>query len=406
VQYNNLWQKEHSAGLQYGFSPELMKKGGQPITRFYDQPLIANYSTYYRLPLGMPDSLRARAQANPAAFGYDEATKQFRLPPSTGNPELSLFASRSSSDTGTKFGPTNNITRTAFLTIDSFDSGQDLSLNESLGWRVSWPLPEIHTVKATFTAGLDYKWYHATSFNTNNFPYSITVFDAFGVPSQTTTLVSAPQPTRYSSVTYLPASLRWDVLVPDKFGQNSFFVGAAANVPVFSSSADFKTVAGTTLARSDYIAASLGWSREQRLPGGYSVVLRADGQWANMPLISNEQFGIAGTSAVRGYQDGEQYGDSGWKVTLEPRTPFRELGMVDGTLPMRVRWSVFMDYGEVYHIDPARGGAHRLWGTGLGFQGSIGQLLDARALLGWALDSSNISPAGSLRATFAVGLQF
>lgn len=406
LQFNNLWQREHSVGLQYGFSPEAMKEQNRLPTRFFDHPLIANYSTYYRMPLGAPDSFRARAEANPGAFGYDEASKQFRLPAATGNPELSFFASRSTTDTGTKFGPTNNITQTAFLTIDSFDSGQDLSKNESYGWRVSLPLPETHGLKSTFTAGLDFKWSHSSSFNTNNFPYSITVFDAFGVPSQTTTLVSSPQPPRLNSVTYLPASLRWDATAPDKWGQNNFFVGMAANVPIFSSSGDFKTTAGSALAMSDYRIATLGWSREQRLPAGYSVLLRADGQWASVPLVSNEQFGIAGSSAVRGYQDGEQFGDGGWKVSLEPRTPFYELGMVDGTLPMRVRWSAFMDYGETYYVDGARGAAKHLWGAGLGFQGGIGQLLDARAVLGWALESSRISPAGSLRATFVLGLQF
>ncbi|NBR84079.1 MAG: helix-turn-helix domain-containing protein [Proteobacteria bacterium] len=406
AQYNNLWQREHSVGFQYGFSPEMFKQQNPLTSRFFDAPLIANYSTYYRMPLGGPEALRPLAAANPGAFGYDEATKQFKLPPSSGNPELSFFASRSTTDTGTKFGPTNNITRTAFLTIDSFDSGQDLSKNESFGWRVSLPLPEFSGIKSSFAAGLDYKWYHATSFNTNNFPYSITVFDAFGVPSQTTTLVSSPQPTRNKSVTYLPASLRWDVTVPDKFGQNFLFAGAAANLPVFSSPADFKTVAGSSLARNDYLTATLGWSREQPLTAGYTLLLRADGQWANVPLISNEQFGIAGSSAVRGYQDGEQFGDSGWKVSLEPRTPFHDLGMVDGTLPMRVRASAFMDYGEVYYVDPARGGSRRLWSAGLAFQGGIGQVMDARAVLGWALDGTPVSPVGSLRATFVIGMQF
>ncbi|NDB77050.1 MAG: ShlB/FhaC/HecB family hemolysin secretion/activation protein [Verrucomicrobia bacterium] len=133
AQYNNLWQREHSVGFQYGFSPEMFKQQNPLTSRFFDAPLIANYSTYYRMPLGGPEALRPLAAANPGAFGYDEATKQFKLPPSSGNPELSFFASRSTTDTGTKFGPTNNITRTAFLTIDSFDSGQDGSAPRSAG---------------------------------------------------------------------------------------------------------------------------------------------------------------------------------------------------------------------------------------------------------------------------------
>src|SRR5262249_28593466 len=48
--YNNLWQLEHSIGVQYSFSPQDYKSGDQ--WAFYDLPLVANYSGYYRLPLG------------------------------------------------------------------------------------------------------------------------------------------------------------------------------------------------------------------------------------------------------------------------------------------------------------------------------------------------------------------
>jgi hypothetical protein len=35
-------------------------------------------------------------------------------------------------------------------------------------------------------------------------------------------------------------------------------------------------------------------------------VLNLNGQWASEPLINNEQFGLGGTSGVRGYQEGIQ----------------------------------------------------------------------------------------------------
>jgi hemolysin activation/secretion protein len=154
------------------------------------------------------------------------------------------------------------------------------------------------------------------------------------------------------------------------------------------------------------VTTAFGVSREQRLSEDYTVVLRADGQWANTPLISNEQYGIAGTGAVRGYQDGEQFGDTGWKVSIEPRSRFYDLGMVDGTLPMRFRWSAFMDYGEVYFLDSAKAPGQKLWGTGLGLQTVIGQTWDARLTVAWALNETLNSPAGSFRATFVVGVQF
>ena len=47
--YNNLWQHDHSLGVQYSFSPETYKAGDQ--WDFYDRPLVANYSAFYRMPL-------------------------------------------------------------------------------------------------------------------------------------------------------------------------------------------------------------------------------------------------------------------------------------------------------------------------------------------------------------------
>ena len=42
-------------------------------------------------------------------------------------------------------------------------------------------------------------------------------------------------------------------------------------------------------------------------------MLSANGQWADGPLISNEQFAMGGLAGVRGYVDGQAYGDKGWR---------------------------------------------------------------------------------------------
>src|SRR5262249_47933425 len=101
--YNNLWQLEHSAGVQYSFSPEDLKTGKE--WRFYEAPLVVNYSAFYRMPLSQPESLVDRATIRPNDFGYDEATRRFRLPPATGVPELNIYGSRSAIDTGAQFSP-------------------------------------------------------------------------------------------------------------------------------------------------------------------------------------------------------------------------------------------------------------------------------------------------------------
>jgi hemolysin activation/secretion protein len=79
--YNNLWQLEHSLGVQYSFSPEEFKTGND--WAFYDRPLVANYSGFYRLPLGNFEAVENVIASSAGTFGYSEATRRFNLPPST-----------------------------------------------------------------------------------------------------------------------------------------------------------------------------------------------------------------------------------------------------------------------------------------------------------------------------------
>ncbi len=139
--YNNLWQREQSLGVQYSFSPELYKHGNQ--WDWYDRPLVANYSGFYRLPLGDPGSISEQVAASePGSFGYNEATRKFQLPPASGAPELNLYASRSTIDTGVQSLDTETLFNIPNVrTITRQDTQQDLTINDALGFRFSGQLP-------------------------------------------------------------------------------------------------------------------------------------------------------------------------------------------------------------------------------------------------------------------------
>ncbi len=115
-----------------------------------------------------------------------------------------------------------------------------------------------------------------------------------------------------------------------------------------------------------------------------------DGQWANQPLISNEQFGDGGVAGVRGYREGEVFGDTGWRITSELKTPPHVIGLVGGPKsPLTVRGSFFMDYGETYLLDPqGRDDRVPLWGTGIGFIISVGANWQGRFLFAYPLEST------------------
>jgi len=168
--YDNLWQREHSLGVQYGFSPEAYKQGDQ--WNFYDQPIVAYYSAFYRMPLGNPEPLENVVANNPGSFGYNEATRQFNLPPPSGQSELTVYASRATIDTGLEnlsssliYAAPNNI-----FSISQQDVQQDITLNEAAGFRLTKPLPDFDNIHSLLLGGLDLKRYVEDSTQPHNHP--------------------------------------------------------------------------------------------------------------------------------------------------------------------------------------------------------------------------------------------
>lgn len=170
-------------------------------------------------------------------------------------------------------------------------------------------------------------------------------------------------------------------------------------------------VAYTPGARPHYVTLQLGADRVQTLPKDWSLKLHADGQWADTPLIGNEQYAMGGTPGVRGYTDGEAYGDTGWRATIEPQLPPLDLGMFGnegGEEPCWLRGSVFMDYGETYRLESAPGvsGRQKFWGAGWAATVNLGNHLDGRVPMAFPLTATPQTHVGSLHLYFGVGMQF
>jgi hemolysin activation/secretion protein len=411
IQYNNLWQLDHQIGLQYNFSPQAMKADNHR-PNIFDQPMVASYSGFYRIPLGFAQGLRDSYERLPVDFGYDQVTHKFNLPPATGNPELTIYASRSASDTPTRLGPITLITNTALADISSQFAQRDLTFNEDLGTKLAIPVREFAGIRSTFLLGFDYKSFEATSFTTNLTYFDLFSLDQFGnrvlVTNQTITLGANSR----ASLHYLPVSIGWAGGRPDKWGSTSFsYSQNFFFTPLASPRTNFQNVAGSTAAGGNYTTLNAGIIREQKLPADWSLLLRVNGQWASEPVISNEQFGLGGTSGVRGYQEGESYGDTGWRALLDLRMPPVNVGYFPTkteNIPANLRCSWFMDYGESYLIDRSKSpnDATREWGTGLGFYLTAGQHFDARLTLAWALNNTRLTRAGDTRAYFSIGVQF
>jgi hemolysin activation/secretion protein len=90
-------------------------------------------------------------------------------------------------------------------------------------------------------------------------------------------------------------------------------------------------------------------SRTQELPGGFEAYGRVQGQLANQPLVSSEEYSGGGEDTVRGYLESEVVGDDGAFGSLELRSPsFLEKAKLHGD------WRVFVfgDAGELTLLTP------------------------------------------------------
>lgn len=406
AQYNNLWQREHQVGASYGFSPEEYKAPGLVTDYGFNRPLIANLGGYYRFPFGSPRSVEERI-ASDGKFGFDEATRQFRLPPASGRPEVSVFGSTSSSDTGVQNGPTSLVSQTPLLTILSRDSGRNVTANDSAGARLSlpWAASDVH--RWSFSAGPDWKRFAQESFNTNNFLITTVITNAQG--SQVIeSVVSSPQPVRSLELQYLPLSLSADYSSKDQWGTTSASAGAGGNW--VGEAADFASASYTTNASPSFGRLTLSITRDQKLPRDFSLLLRGSGQWSTGALISNEQFSLGGLNSVRGYYEGDVFGDAGWFTSAELRTPYVQAPVPIGprAVPVWLRASVFVDYGRGYHLETVSYSSENitLWGAGIGASANVNNVLDVRLSIGWPLIDSPNRKAGDPRAYFSVGGQF
>lgn len=408
--YNNLWDREHSLGIQYGFSPESYKRGGQ--WNFYDAPLVANYSMFYRLPLANPSSVADSVASQPGKFGYDEASRQFRLPPASGVPELNIYASRATIDTGLLTLLNDEIYNVPGVRqVSRQDVQQDLTVNGDVGFRLSEPLPEFGDLHSVFSIGFDYKNYALTSYKTNVFQFSEITVNANGsLNPPVISSVASPVPTTHKDVTYLPLSLRWDANRADANTRNSIGLGYNVNFlgGLFDGSeSKFQTVAGSPKADGYYHVLTGTISMERQIYTNWWLNLRADGQWSSQPLISNEQFGAGGVNSVHGYREGEVFGDTGWRLGAEQKLPPHVLGYVNGKDPLTFSSSFFTEYAQVEWADPqGRPPATRLWGAGFGFAAGVGSRWQARLIFSWPLLSTQTTANRQPRFDFGLSAQF
>ncbi len=134
-------------------------------------------------------------------------------------------------------------------------------------------------------------------------------------------------------------------------------------------------------ARRQWDAWRYGGDASHEFATGWTLIARAEGQWANEPLISGEQFGFGGAGSLRGFDDRSVVGDDGISASIEVGAPpiaegIRILGFIDAG---RTR-SRAAGGGKIRQSAASVGvGARWEWNRRLGLQIDYGQVIKGTA---------------------------
>jgi len=326
-------------------------------------PLRVNAGAHYDNLWGLRHSLSLMYQFSPQDFNEVEVATGTYTAPAPWNEENSLTLYGLYSNSNTTFG-------SGFSTLGKGDV---------IGARYIVALPPADSYTHSAVFGLDYKNFAETT----------------GTSGGT---VSTP-------VEYLPFSAAYSGSLPDATGLtlfnatfNAAFRGLVAREQQFSDK--------RYRARTNYLFANLGVERRQQFASGAALSVKLDGQLADQPLISNEQYSAGGSESVRGYQESEVSGDNALHGSIELSAPnLAPKGYLDR---FRIAPYAFFDGAAVWVKDPLAGqdSAMDLQGAGLGVRGFAFRDFEYQCDWAYALVPTGRIRSGDQRVYFKVKYQF
>ena len=162
---------------------------------------------------------------------------------------------------------------------------------------------------------------------------------------------------------------------------------------------------GTVGMQARYSVWKFGLSHAQGLPADFQVRAGLSGQYANQALIPQEQFGYAGSSAVRGFLERELVRDRGYYGNLELYGPDWGSGLAQNA---SLRLLAFYDFGSGNDINLANTGRGRtnISSTGFGLRLNVGRTLTLRGDIGRVLTPGGAQAKGDTRGHFSLNVAF
>lgn len=206
-------------------------------------------------------------------------------------------------------------------------------------------------------------------------------------------------------ISYLPFSLRYEAMWREDGSRTRFDVGATLSLRgLGNDQQEFEDK--RFLARSNFMHFNAGLTHSRDLPYGFSVEGRIDGQLADSPLISNEQFSAGGAESVRGYRESQALGDDGVAGGVELRTP--TLVREGWTWPDELIGLAFVDGAKlrVREALPGQQDSFVLSSAGVGLRFNAWSHLTGNLDLAWPFHDSGDIRAGEERLHFRMAYEF
>lgn len=187
----------------------------------------------------------------------------------------------------------------------------------------------------------------------------------------TSVLPNTDGSTSAGAVTAQVKYLNWSLAYTGNWtrGKVVYSASAAVNFGVrgaFNSVNEFENARYN--ANPNYIYLRTGVGATEALPWGFALQERINGQWADSPLVNNEQFSLGGVDTVRGYLEAETLGDSGAAGTVELHSP--TMGPRLGAWAPPLYAFIFVDGGVATIVDalPSQRTNITLWSDGVGLR--------------------------------------
>lgn len=252
-----------------------------------------------------------------------------------------------------------------------------------VGARYVLALPPADKYNQCITFGFDYKDFK----------------DVLGFADPSTANINTP-------VRYMPFSAAYTGFLPDEWGVTQFSAGMSGVFRgLVTQKEEFENK--RYKARGNYVVGTAGIERHQKLPGDATLFVKVDGQIANQPLISNEQYSAGGMDSVRGYKESEGLGDNAIHTTVEVAGPdlVKKLGVKKN---ITVVPYVFYDFASLMVKDPLpeQHSHSELQSVGMGLRGNVIKNLEYDAGVGVPLTKTTYTDRFAVGAFFKVKYNF